>query len=52
MSVAIRVGVAVGMAVMSGRDRVEVDPRRRDGGLCLGTIALWVITREPAPRLH
>jgi hypothetical protein len=50
-------GVAVGvdllaMAMVAGRQRVEVDAGRLDGRLGLGAIALRVVARERPPGLH
>ena len=53
MRVLMAVGVdLVAVAVVSGRGRIEVDAGGLDGRLGLRAVALGVVTRERAPRLH
>ena len=42
----------VAVAVVAGRGRIEVDAGSLDGRLGLGAVALGVVARERAPRLH
>ncbi len=53
--VGVRVTVRVhlvAVAVVTGRDRVEVDARLGDGRLGLGAVALRVVAGQRTPRLH
>ena len=52
MGMPVRVDLAIAVAVMAGRDRIEVDAGLLDGGLGLGTIALGIVSRDPSPGFH
>ena len=52
MRVAIRVDVAVGVAMMARWDGVELDPGGRDRRFFLGPITLGIVARLSSPGLH
>ena len=52
MAVAVGVDLAIGMAVLPGRDGVQVDAGRRDRGFGLGSVTLRIVTGKRTPGLH
>jgi len=53
MGMLVAVGVdLVAVPVVTRRGRIEVDAGGLDGRLGLGAVALGIVTRERAPRLH
>jgi hypothetical protein len=52
MRVAVGMDVAIGMTVVAGRDRVELDPGGLDRRLLLGPITLGIVARLSTPGLH
>lgn len=52
MRMAIRMDVAIGVAVVAGRDGIELDPGGLDRRFLLGPITLGIVARLSSPGLH